>query len=81
MENGGSEDSMAFISRQCVTCTDQTKRTEGRFRGRDEEGKRFTGPMYTCSNAYCPVYLERVRSQKKLRALEAFHESEGTQRK
>lgn len=62
---------MAYISRECVTCTDRTKRSAGKFKGRDENGKFFSGDMYTCDNCYCQINIERMRTQKKLRQQEA----------
>lgn len=61
---------MAYISRECVTCTDRTKRCEGKFTGRDEDGKLFSGDMYTCENGICPINMERMRTQKRLRQQE-----------
>lgn len=55
---------MAYISRECVTCTDPTKRCEGKYHGRDEKGKYFSGNMYICSNGHCQINIERMRTQK-----------------
>lgn len=65
---------MAYISRECVTCTDPTKRCEGQYKGRDEKGKFFSGDMYICSNSYCQINIERVRTLKKLRQREDVRE-------
>ncbi len=60
---------MAFISRECLTCTEGTKRYAGGFSGRDEQGKPFSGKMYLCDNMVCKINLVRLRSQKELRYL------------
>lgn len=65
---------MAYISRECVTCTDPSKRCEGKYHGRDEKGKFFSGDMYICNNSCCQINLERMRTQKKLRQREESHE-------
>lgn len=59
---------MAYISRECVSCSEPTKRTAGTFSGRDEKGKRFSGPMFECKNQSCPINRERMRTEKKLHA-------------
>lgn len=64
---------MAYISRECVDCTDRTKRCEGKFCGRDENGNSFSGNMYICENGICPINIERMRTQKKLRQQESAH--------
>ena len=56
---------MAYISHQCVACTDATKRVAGKFGGRDEKGRRFAGNMYECDNQACPVNQLRMRRLKK----------------
>ena len=61
---------MACISRECVTCADPTKRCEGKYHGRDEKGKCFSGDMYTCSNSNCQINIERMRTQRRLRLVE-----------
>lgn len=57
---------MAYISRECVTCKDHTKRIAGKFKDKDERGKRFSGNMYECDNYSCPINRERMKSEKKL---------------
>lgn len=62
---------MAYISRECVACTDRTKRCDGQFKGRDENGNPFSGDMYTCDNGICPINMERMRTRKRLRRQDA----------
>ena len=59
---------MAYISNQCVACTDNSKRVAGKFSGRDEKGRRFSGNMYECDNQTCPVNMTRLRKLKKAHA-------------
>ena len=61
---------MAYISRECVSCTDPTKRCESTYHGKDEKGKVFRGNMYVCSNAHCQINIERMRTQRRLRQCE-----------
>lgn len=61
---------MAYISRQCVTCEDCTKQCAGKFSGKDENGKKFYGQMYTCDNKNCTINRIRKRGEKQLHALE-----------
>ena len=62
---------MAYISHQCVACTDATTRVAGKFGGRDEKGRRFAGNMYECDNQACPVNQLRMRRLKKAPAAQA----------
>lgn len=62
---------MAYISHQCVDCTDSSKRVAGKFGGRDEKGRRFSGNMYECDNLACPVNQTRMRKLKKAPASHA----------
>ena len=57
---------MAYISRQCVECQEHTKRFDGEFRGKDETGAPFCGPMYSCDNARCWINVERERGERQL---------------
>lgn len=59
-----TKEKIAYISRECVNCTDRTKRIAGKFNGRDEKGKRFSGDMYECDNLNCHINLERMKTQK-----------------
>lgn len=57
---------MAYIARECVTCTDKTKKVAGEFHGKDEKGDSFTGKMYLCENCGCSVNRARIRAQKQM---------------
>ena len=57
---------MAYLSRACVTCTDPTRRPAGRYSGRDEKGRRFSGRRYVCDNAGCKINREREHARKQL---------------
>lgn len=52
---------MAYISRKCVACKDNTKRAAGKFCGRDENGIFFSGHMYECDNLFCSINVERLK--------------------
>lgn len=56
---------MAFISKQCVTCTEPTKRECGKYRGSDEKGK-YSGPLYECNNVGCKIYYGRGKTKSQL---------------
>lgn len=62
---------MAYYSLQCVACQDATKRFSGEYGGQDEDGQRFGGPMYLCSNRACKINEERRRGEKQLRMIQA----------
>lgn len=55
---------MAYISRECVSCTHPTKKSTGKFSATDEKGKRFSGSMFECDNLNCPVNRERLKTIK-----------------
>ena len=56
---------MAYISRECVSCTDGTKSVAGEFHGKDENGGNFNGNMYICDNYNCPINRKRIKTQKR----------------
>lgn len=58
---------MAYISRECMECTDKTKKFAGGYSGKDENGKRFHGRMYSCDNAACEINRARLRIRKAMR--------------
>lgn len=60
---------MAYISKQCVYCTDPTKKSCGEYRGKDEKG-RYKGTLYQCENTGCTVNYERRRARKELPAFD-----------
>ncbi len=63
---------MAYLSRQCVDCQENTKRREGKFWGKDEKGQPFSGPMYHCDNRACRINRERERGERYLQGGGAY---------
>lgn len=57
---------MAYISRECVDCTEPTKRRAGKYSGRDEKGKRFFGQMYECDNLHCEINRKRMKTIRQV---------------
>lgn len=60
---------MAFYSTQCVDCAESTKKCSGEYRGKDEKGKPFSGPMYTCENPACKINYERVKTERYMQSV------------
>lgn len=59
---------MAFYSQQCVDCTETTKRCAGEYHGKNEQGKPFSGTMYTCENPACKISYERRKTQRYMQS-------------
>lgn len=55
---------MAYISKQCVECTDPTKRECGKYYGTDEKGK-YSGTLYECNNVCCKIYYNRGKPRSQ----------------
>lgn len=60
---------MAFNSGKCVSCTEPTKRIDGKYHGKDEKGN-YSGPMYVCDNTSCSINYERRKLLKQAIALQ-----------